>query len=210
MERDAREDLALIRRVMEESRRAVVDRGMHFIIWGTLPALGMVATYVRVATGEGPNPLWAWIAVLVLSWSASMVVGWREGRRAPVKTLAYRLLTAMWVSVGVSLTIVGIAGMFGPMIPTGALAGLVATMLAPAVLVAGLLTQQPWLGWVAVGWWTGAAVMLFFPGLYILLLMAVMSVLLLALPGALLMRRASRPRPQQGTPGSVGSAAGGV
>lgn len=188
----AEEDLATIRRLLEEGRQAVVDRGLHFMIWGAVPASGLVATYVKASTGAGPDPRWVWAALLVVGWMLSFVVGWRAGRGARVSTLASRLLTATWVSAGVSLTLIALAGMFSGLVGAPALPGLLAAVIGAPILTTSLLTGQRWLAWVAAGWWIGGGVMLFVPGIYSLLLMAVMAVVLMMVPGAVLWVRSRR------------------
>ena len=192
MEERAQQDLELIRQIMDDSRREVVDRGSHFLIWGLVPLAGLVATYVRATTGEGPSPLWVWVAVLVAGWTASMVIGFREDRQARVRTLARRILSITWVATAVSLTLVALAGLFGGSVDPQALSGVLSVILAAPVLVTGVLTGERWLNAVAAGWWAGGAVMLFIPGVYQLLLMAAMFLLLMAVPGAILSARARR------------------
>lgn len=192
MHTKAKEDLALIRRLMEDSRREVVDRGKHFLIWGVIPVVGLVATYARATTGAGPDPRWVWMGVLVVGWGASMVVGWRDGRRQRVFTTARRILTATWVAMAVTLTLIALGGMFGALVDVRALPGLLSVTMAPAVLLTAVLTGERWLTAVAVGWWLGGGVMLFVPGLYTLLLMAAMALLLLAVPGVVLYARSRR------------------
>lgn len=191
---DAREDLAMIRRLMEESRREARERGRHLMIWGGLSAVGLTATYLS-ALGRLPVSVDAlWVVLLLAGWSASMMVGWRDARRAEVRTLGRRLLSVTWVAVGVTLTVIAAAGLFGPVVSAPALGGLVAVVIAPAVLVTAVLTGERWLSLVAAGWWLGGGVMLFVPGLYSVPLMAAMSLLLLAVPGGVLNARSRRAR----------------
>lgn len=196
MEANAKEDIEVIRRLMEDTRREAVDRGTHLLIWGVLPAVGLIATYVKAVGGGGPAPQWTWLAVLTLGWVASMTVGWREGRTAPVTTPGGRVLSATWIAAAVSLTLIGLGGMFGPLVDVAALPALISAIMGAPVLITSLLTRHAWLAMVAVGWWVGGGVMLFLPGAYTLLLMAGMALLLSALPGAVL--RASARRQQKG------------
>ena len=202
MHSQAHQDLALIRRVMDETRREVNDRGKHFLIWGVLTSIGLAATYLAVTGRLNLNPATAWIAVLVVGWAASMTVGWMDGRRARVVTLGRRLLTAVWVSTAVTLTATAIGGMFGSVLPVNALPGVLAVIVAAPMLVTALLTGEAWLHWVAAGWWIGGGVMLFVPGVYTLLLMTAMSVVLMAGPGVILYGRSRRaplaPEPIEG------------
>lgn len=202
MDDRAREDLAMVRRIMEESRAAVVDRGKHFLIWGLIPTVGLLTTYAGATGVPVPEARWVWSGLLAIGWAVSLLVGVRDGRGARVTTLPRRVLSALWISAGVSLTVVGLAGMFGSVVGVEALSGLVSVLLAPPILVTALLTGERWLALVAVGWWAGGAVMLVYPGLYTLLLLAAMSLLLMALPGAVLFVRARggrRPTPRRVT-----------
>jgi hypothetical protein len=193
-ERRAREDLEMIRRLMEDGRREVVDRGKHFIIWGVISAVGAALTYAFVVA-EGaiyPQPALVWSGLLVAGWSASAWVGWRDGRSPRVKTLARRLMTGVWVASAISLTLLGLAGIWGGILSHVALPGVMSAVVGAPVLVTMVLTGERWLGLVAGGWWLGGAVMLFLSGPYSLLLMAAMSVLLLAVPGVVLNGAARR------------------
>jgi hypothetical protein len=102
----------------------------------------------------------------------------------------------------VTLTVIAVGGMFGDVLAEHALSGVLAAVIAAPMLVTALLTGESWLGWVAAGWWIGGGVMLFVPGIYVLLLMTAMSLLLMALPGAVLYARSRRaglaPEPTRG------------
>lgn len=194
-EQRAREDLALIRQIMEDGRNEVVDRGKHFIIWGFVPAVGALETYAYARGAAVPDPTVSWVILLVLGWAASLAVGWRDSRGARVRTLARRLLSGIWVSTAITLTVVALAGMFSRGLSHTALPGVLSAVIAAPVLVTMLLTGERWLGLVAVGWWAGGALMLFAPGMYTLVVMAAMSLLLLAVPGIVLNARARRRAP---------------
>lgn len=186
----AQQDLALIRQLMLDSRREVVDRGKHFIIWGLVPAIGALLTYAYARGATLPHPTLVWGALLVVGWLASFTVGWRDSRQARVSTTARRLLSGLWISAAVSLTLLGVAGMFGGALDHNALPGVLSAVIAAPVLMTMLLTGERWLGLVALGWWAGGALMLFVPGQYTLLVLAVMSFLLLAVPGMVLNAKA--------------------
>lgn len=185
-------DLAVIRRMMEESRQEVVDRGKQFVIWGLVSALGLAGTYAAVAGWWAMAPRWTWVVLVVSGWAASMVVGIRDGRGARVRTLGRRLLGAIWLATGVTLTLVAASGLFGGVVSERALPGLMSAVMGGAVLATSQVTGEPWLGWAAVGWWAGALVMLFVPGVYTILVMAAMAVGLMLVPGVVLYAR-SRP-----------------
>lgn len=195
MEGSAREDLALIRRLMEETRREVVDRGKHFTIWGGISTVGLLVTWWAALGRTETNPSLVWAVLLVVGWAASFHVGLRDRRGGGVRTTGRRLLTGTWVTAAVTLTLVGVAGMFGEVVGYRGLPGVLSAVIAMPIWLTSQLTGERWLGWVAAGWWVGAAVMLFVPGVYTLPLMAAMSLVLLAIPGGVLNARAGRSRP---------------
>lgn len=202
MDASARKDLALIRRLMEETRQDVVDRGKHFSLWGVLTAVGLLGTW-WVALGRlAVAPGLLWLGLLVAGWCGSLYVGWSENRAARVRTTGRGLLAAVWVTAAVTLTAVGLAGLFGEALEVRSLPGVLSAVLAIPVYLTSRLTGEWWLGWVAAGWWLGGAVMLFVPGLYTLPLMAGMALVLMAVPGAVLNVRAKGRR--------AGTAAGGA
>lgn len=193
MDRHAAQDLALIRKIMEETRQEAVDRGKHFIIWGLITAAGLAVTHQAITGPLTVNPALVWAVLLALGWAASLTIGWIDGRRARVTTLGRRLLSAVWISTAVTLTLTGMAGLLGEVLDPRALSGVLAAILAAPILVTAMLTGESWLKAVAGAWWLGAGVMLFVPGIYAILLMAVMALLLMALPGVVLYVRSRRP-----------------
>jgi hypothetical protein len=203
----AEQDLALIRRLLEDSRSVVVDRGKHFMIWGAVSVVGLLATYGAIVGAVAVAPRWTWTGLVAAGWVASFVVGLRDGRSARVRTLASRLLGGVWLATGVTLTLIAASGLFGGVVPHVALPGVLSAVMGVAVLATSQLTGEGWLAWVAAGWWAGAAVMLFAPGLYTLLVMAVMALALMLVPGAVLYARSRRsdagPAGELGDPGGA-------
>ena len=191
MHDSARDDLALIRRIMEDTRQEVTERGKHLVIWGGISTAGLLATWWAALGRSEVDPVLFWSVLLAGGWAASLYVGWRDGRRARVRTAGGRLLSAAWVTAAVTLTVVGTAGMFGDVLGYRALPGVLSAILAVPIWLTSLLTGERWLSWVAGGWWAGGGVMLFLPGVYALPLMAAMALLLMVVPGLVLNARAS-------------------
>lgn len=191
---DAQQDLAVIRRLMEESQTAVAEDGRYFLLWGVLCALGLLGTWAAVLGALALDPLWLWATLVGLGWIGSFWMGVRSGRRARVRGLGGRLIAVVWFACGVTLTLIAAAGLLGGVVPVQALSGLVAVVLAGGFLASAALTGQRWLGAIAAAWWLGGGVMLFFPGLYTLPLLAAMAIALQVVPG-LVLRRQARRRP---------------
>lgn len=183
------DDLAAIRRLMEDSQAAAADDGRHFLLWGTLTAAGLLGTYAAVAGALAVDPRWLWGVLLAVGWAGSIWLGFRGARGTRVTTLGRRLLALVWIACGVTMTLIAAAGLLGGAVDVRALSGLMAVVVGGPYLASAALTGERWLAAVAAAWWIAGGVMLFVPGLYTLPLLAAMALAFQAAPGALLYRR---------------------
>lgn len=198
-ERQPEVELAAIRRLMEETRHAVHENGKHFIAWGVLMCVALVATYVLVSRAAYGAVAVVWPVAIAIGWIFSLRAGRVDYLRAPVRTLGDRILSAIWVGFGITATLLGLLGPLAGTVPPEALSGLMAALIGGAFFTSGFLQGLHWLRLVALAWWTGGAAMLWWPGLHTLLVLAGMVLLLQVLPGLAL--RARSPRPAEGLPG---------
>lgn len=199
-----RHDLAAIRALMEESRAHVCGTGRHWILWGIVTVLGFAFTSLLVrGTVRLPLDLsWIWGGLLALGWAGSVWMGRRGERAAPVGNEVTRIVYAIWVGLGVVLTVSALAGMITPLIAVEALPGLLAVTLGAGYLATGSIRGLGWLRWLAALWWAGGVWMLLRPGLHTLLVLGAMVVALQIVPGIVLERGRAQGRssPRQGTP----------
>lgn len=191
---DPQQDLAVIRRLMEESQTAVAEDGRYFLLWGVLTAAGLLGTWAAVTGAVALDPRWLWGALVGAGWIGSFWMGFRSGNQPRVRTLGGRLIAVVWIACGITLTLIAAAGLLGGAVPVRALSGLVSVVVAGGFLASAVLTGQRWLGAVAAAWWLGGGLMLFLPGLYTLPLLAAMAIALQVVPG-LVLRRQARRRP---------------
>ncbi len=186
------QDLAFIRRLMDETQQTVADNGSHFLVWGLLAPVGLVLTWLYAEGRPVADPRLVWGAVLVVGWGLSLWLGMRGSGRARVRTGGRRVLGVVWLSCAVTMTLVALAGLLGSVVPMESLAGLMAALMGLGIVATGVLTGTRWLAGVGGAWWAGAGVMLFVPGTYVLLLLAAMALLLELVPGMLLYTRSRR------------------
>jgi hypothetical protein len=189
---DAREDLLIIRRIMEGSQQTVEGAGPHFAAWGVLTAAALATTYVMVEGGAHGAVAWLWAGTVAVGWAMSALVGRRASRSARVRTTGGRMIGGLWLATGITLTLLGFAGPGGGGVAPDAITGMLSAVMGGAYFATGLLSGHRWLLAVGGGWWAGALLMLLFPAPYTLLLMAAMMLILQAAPGVYLMRRPAR------------------
>lgn len=193
---NAYEDLAMVRQLMEETRELVCEHGKHFIVWGVLIVIALLATYARLVDLAALPVGWIWAAAGILGWIFSFWAGRRDIARAPVRTTAGRLLGGIWIGFGITATLIGVLGLYTGALAPYLLGGLEAALLGFAFFATSFVGRQRWLRWLALGWWAGSLVMLIWPGEHTLLLMAGLLVVLQVVPGVVIHNRA-RPFAEQ-------------
>jgi hypothetical protein len=194
MNEDAvRDDIAFIRRTMEQGRRVVGSWSADMLVWGIAVTLGYAGTYARVRGWWTLDPNWLWTGLVVLAWLYSL----RRVRRLASRTDAAtaRLMRSpigmLWFACGVFLTITSFAVIFATAPNTWWINGAIsAGVMGIAFFVSSFLCDLPWMRWVALAWWLGEVAMFVLrqqpEGL---LLGGALMLVLLAVPGFVLMRR---------------------
>jgi len=183
---NAYEDLAMVRRLMEETRELVCEHGKHFIVWGLLMVVALLATYARLIDLAAVPVGWIWAAAMGVGWLFSFWAGRRDAGRARVRTTAGRLLGGIWIGFGITATIIGVLGLYTAAIEPELLGGLMAALLGFGFFASSFVGRQRWLRWLALGWWAGSLAMLLWPGEHTLPLMAALIVALQVVPGVVI------------------------
>lgn len=182
-QRSAREDLATIRRLMQDSRRAVDAGGPHFVLWGLLIAAAFVADWAQATGRLALHPLWIWGVATGLGWIGSTVVGIRTERRATVRTPAGLILMGIWVGTGVALTAAGFLGTSSGALGGRAMLGLTATLLGSALFASSFVLRRGPFRLLAAAWWIAAVPMFLWRDPAAQLVMAGMMAGLMLVPG---------------------------
>lgn len=167
-----REDLAVIRRLMEESRRTLHGGRTRAMMWGVVVSLALVLTYAEAAFRVGLPVLWIWVAAIGAGWVAHAWLSRRADRRSPVRTPTGRLVRAIWIGGGVAATVVGFGGSLSGAFPSaGALLAPVAAILGGCYYATGVACGSSAMRYFALGWWAGAVAMFVWSGEAALLVM---------------------------------------
>jgi hypothetical protein len=180
------DDLALIRRITDDSQQAVFDSGRHFMVWGFLLAAGLGASYAAAVGALQFGLTWIWGAVVALGCLLSLWIAVRDESSARIRGGGRSTLAGIWLGCAVTLGLIGGAGMFGGALSLQAIPGLSATVVGLAFLATSAVAGIGGARYLAMAWWTGGTVMLFIPGLHTLLVLAAMIIVLQVIPGLVL------------------------
>jgi hypothetical protein len=189
----AREDIAFIRRTIEQGRRIAGAWSPDMLVWGIAIALGYFGTYARVRGYWTTDPNWLWLACILLPWAYSLRrLPARLFARAPDALAERRLtspLTMLWFACGIFLTILGLAVIASGERNAWWINPAAAGVMGIGFFVSSFLSNVVWLRWVGIAWWAGElAAFALRQRAEGLLLAGVLMLALLALPGVVLMR----------------------
>ncbi len=185
----AREQLAYIKNIMEETRREMGGYGGDFILWGILMIVGLVVTYLHVVFRlYGP---WTWVVWFVLvgtGWLLSIISFMKSKNRRGTSHFT-AIACRIWAGYGVAATILGFIGPMSGAYPPDYIVAVVAAVMGAAYLGTGLLFGSRWLQGFAIGWWGGSIVMFYNPTAVMLLVFAAMMFCFQVVPGYFIYRR---------------------
>ena len=163
-EQQARDDIQIIKVMLERTKKATAESGTLFIVWGVLITLALVGNYVLVYFKKFEWEWLNWTAMAVIGWVFSVVYGIRRERKEPVKTYVqiaarhlYFACGALYILVGLVLPRIGIYSYEAIPPLTSAVTGVL-------FFVMGGLFEWPFLKWAGLIWWAGAVGMSFVPG----------------------------------------------
>lgn len=179
-------EINMIKKIMEDSRKIVVNDGLGFIIWGVLVLIGLLSTYYIILSKQYAYSLWVWVVLIGGGWAYTFIYYWKKERKQKVKTLAGKILGGLWISAGVAMSLIGFAGSLTGFIGGYQISPLLSVILGIAYFVSGIVYGQLWIRNLSIGWWAGAVVMFIWPGLHTLLIFAGMMAFLQIIPGIVL------------------------
>ena len=191
-ELNAHQELAFIKKVMEDSRKIICDDGKSFIFWGILISFGMLITYLKVAGDWGINLGWFWPVLIALGWIGTMAVELKAKKKRATSTFAARILGSVWISCGVAMTILGFAGSLTNAYNGVFISPIISVVLGIGYLITGVIHGKKWVSLLSIGWWLGALLMFYLQNFETLLIMTGMMIFLQTIPGILLYKESKR------------------
>ena len=192
---DAADDLAFIRKIMDESRAFAEVGGKPFIRWGLLTSGGMLATWA-IATRLLPTPINSIWLVWGLVLAAGAVMSVLQSKRTAQQAAHHPSqahIGAVWAALGISMVLLFFPGQFFGVIKPLSIPAIAASMLAIGVFMTGQLAQITWLRNLSFAWWLASAAMLAWPGVHTFLWYGLLILALYVVPGLALNRMLKKP-----------------
>ena len=193
----AREDIAFIRRAIEEGGAYATACSPDMLVWGVAIAVGYIGAYAFIRGWSPVPPNGVWAVCIGLPWLYSLRRQFARlfGGSPPPRGPMAQALGMLWLGCGIFLTIMGFAAAWTGAIREGWFDAVVAGVMGIAFFASARLTNLSWLRWVALAWWLGElAIFSLRHHVERLPLSAALMLLLLAGPGLILLQRGARIR----------------
>lgn len=182
-------DLAFIRRLIQDSRRMVGVDARPFIVWGALVVIGAAGEYAAGAVGADGWVVWMWLTLVAVGWVVSLAV-WAGRRRTKGRvTLAERALAAVWIGSWVAMTLLGFVGFLGGHLAGAGIVASIAAVLGTAYYATSALVDHRGIRRLGIGWWLVAILLFVWQTPHAIALFAVAMAALMIVPGVVLHRR---------------------
>ena len=189
------DDLAFIRRLMQGARETAVDHSGHLILWGFLQAAAGSLAYLVRQGAFYVSINWIWAVTIAIGFTGSGLLARRLRRSAPVNSLVNRVLAAIWIGCGLSLSLVGFLGAGTGSVPSPVMPGVKCVIIGCAFFASAPLFNRAFY-WVLAGvWWILGSALLLRPSPGSSLVFACAPILFMLVPGLMLRaRRRTTPR----------------
>lgn len=183
-------ELSVIKKIMEDSRNAVLDNGIHYIFWGVIVTFALLVNYAMLLTRTSMNYIgMMWFILMISAAIVDGIIGHRQVKRSRVRTYAGDLLSSLWKATGIAMFMFGFLGIVTRAYDPIYISPVISTTLGIAYYTSGAIQQLKWLKYISFGWWAGAFYLFIFPSVHTLLIFAIMVICLQVIPGLILNRK---------------------
>jgi hypothetical protein len=161
-EHEIREEIQIIRSMIEKTKKATAESAAIFIVWGVLISLALVGNFIL---GHLKLYEWEWLnwgGITVIGWIASAVYGIRRQRTGSVRTYVQNAGRHLYFACGAGFLLVGLVFPIIGVYSYEAITVLISAVTGILFFVMSGIFEWPFLMAIGLGWWAGAVAMSFF------------------------------------------------
>jgi len=186
---EAKEQLAFIKSIMDDSQKVVADNGDGFILWGILIILAGISSFILDQFQLNQFQGWMYLGIVGLGWLYMMTIHRRAKKYSIGNPLTKKIIDSIWTAVLISMTLLGFVGGVSDTIDLDHMNAVMYTVLGTAYFLQGVITGKTWVRNLAFGWWLGSITLFFITGLPATILAVIMMVGLQIIPGIIFNRQ---------------------
>jgi hypothetical protein len=176
-------EITVIRKIMEDSRRAVYDTSIQGIFWTSVMAPAILVNYLMYVFSFGLKYVgFLWMGAVAIGIVGSVIIARKEKRTVRVKTFAGKLLATIGFTIGGANIIFSFAFAVAKAFDPLYIVSVDSVVMGMAFYVIGVIQQLKTLKIISFIWWAGAVFFFVFPSVHCLLFLAVILVVTVWLP----------------------------
>lgn len=196
-EMEAKEEIRVIREMLEKTRRSAADSGTFFLVWGFLIILAVIGNYA-LAFAEKYSWIWLnWILFPGIGVIFSCVYWARKERKTGMKTYASTAAGYLGIGCGIAFVFLGLVLPAFNIYPWGVIALLVSAVWGTYLFTLGGIFDWALLKWCGVISWAVAYGMIFIDEKYRALAFIPLILIGCILPGFIMRSQYRRERLSQ-------------
>ncbi len=186
---EAKEQLDLIRSIMDDGQKVIADNGEGFIVWGTLiltAGFGSVLLhYLNLQFLQG----WTYVLMVSLGWIYMFTINRSREKCVVGNAFTRKILNSIWTSVLLTMTILGFIGAISGTIDIHRITAVLYTVVGIAYFMQGIISGKTWVRNLGFGWWAGSIPLFFLTDIAAGILAAAMMIGLQIIPGIIFHRQ---------------------
>jgi len=187
--RAAKEQLAFIKSVMDDSQKVVADNGDGFILWGVLIILAGIASYFLDQFELNQFQGWLYLGIVGIGWIYMLTIHRKTDRSVIGNPLTKKIIDSIWIAVLAAMTLLGFVGGASQTIDLDHMTAVMYTILGIAYFLQGVITGKNWVRNLGFGWWIGSIILFFITGASAAILAVIMMIGLQIIPGIIFRRQ---------------------
>lgn len=181
-------DLSYIKQIIQESRQSFIFTNSA-IVWSIIIFIMMLLTYYSVIIREHAFMTPAWTVAMIIGWAYSFYEGRKKRKINKNKTLVDRLISSVWVAVGIAASIIGFGGMFHLYQNSLLISPMISIVVGVGYYITGSIHKTNWYRNLSFGWWGSAIVMFLIMNVNQLLIMAAVMILFQLIPNIIIRKQ---------------------
>jgi hypothetical protein len=186
--KQAYQELAFIKKFMEDSQKAQIDNGIFIILMSLFALLGVALKIFKDFIGLDINNLYIYIPLIAAGIGLAAVTKSRLYAKSGGKTYASRTIDGIYMAFVISVSILGIIGYAIGGIPPLSVAPVICVLLGFHQYICGLLLNHRLISSTALGWWIASICMFLWPGEHSVIWVGILLILFQLIPGFFLNR----------------------
>lgn len=179
-------EILFIKKVMNNSRKAALDNGKYYILWGIIVSLASLMTYANYKLDFGFNSNYFWGACFLIGWVFSIYWGINDRKKSRTHSTGNKTIAALWGSLGIAMIVIAIGGKLSGAINYTAISPLIAGILGVGYFTSGTMYSDNMLKVMAFCWWGASIVMFNITGVEVLLANGIFLLAFQVIPGLIL------------------------